>query len=149
MTNSGFDRRITVRLIAYWEKMRGNSDMPSREDIVPGDINDLWDHCFIINIKDLRKSSYDYAYLGAAIAEAYRSGGIDTSDETMVSQNASKLASSFDRLIMNPRPLIEEGEFVGKDKGVVKYRQCLLPLGRNGKVEAIFGGMRFKVFIKD
>ena len=43
----------------------------------------------------------------------------------------------------------EEGEFDNTLLGTVKYRQCILPLGENGKVEAILGGMHFKVFIPE
>jgi hypothetical protein len=29
---------------------------------------------------------------------------------------------------------------------MVKYRQCLLPLGEEGDVKAVFGGMRYKIY---
>ena len=64
----------------------------------------------------------------------------------IASLNASKLAASYSKIIETHTPLLEEGEFVNMHNDVVKYRQCLLPLGDADVVDAIFGGMRFKVF---
>jgi hypothetical protein len=43
--------------------------------------------------------------------------------------------------------VLEEGELVTISGRIVKYRQCMLPVGRqDGVLEAIFGGLSFKFF---
>lgn len=143
---SGAERRITLRLLAYWEKLRGERDMPTEEDIDPDDIQDLWDSCFLIHVKDLAKPDYNYTYLGQAIIDAYRYGLSDDEETGLISPNAGKLANGYNQVVITAKPLLEEGEFRNLNNQIVKYRQCLLPLGEEQRVKAIFGGMRFKIF---
>lgn len=145
---SGIERRITLRLIAYWERIRRGRPMPAETDIDPDDLADLWDYCFLVHVRDLAKQDYNYTYIGSAIVEAYR-GGLSVNDKGgMVTINASKLVSNYAAVIGDRRPVVEEGEFANARGQIVKYRQCMLPLGANDKVDAIFGGMRFKIFDK-
>ncbi len=144
--SSYLERRITLRLVAYWERLRDGREMPTENDINPDDIDDLWDHCFMIHVADLKKSDYNYIYLGDAIIEAYQGKLSDDDSASVVSLNAGKLAQSYGRVISECRPVIEEGEFINLVGDTVKYRQCLLPLGVDGRVDAVFGGMRYKVF---
>lgn len=145
---SVIERRITLRLMAYWEKLRKNNPMPVEADIDPDDLQDLWDYCFLIHVKDLNKPDYNYTYLGKAIQEAYSADLAGDEGAGIASPNAGKLANSYTKVIETRSPLLEEGEFLNLHNDVVKYRQCLLPLGSGDKVDAIFGGMRFKVFTK-
>ena len=142
---SPLERRITLRLVAYWEKMRNGRPMPTENDINPEDIEDLWDYCFLIHVADLDKPDYGYIYLGDAIISAYQEGLSAEDLGGIVSLHPSKLARSYHKVISSQRPVIEEGEFPNLAGNIVKYRQCLLPLGGNNKVDAIFGGMRYKV----
>lgn len=149
MPNPTLERRITVRLVAYWEKLRGDRVMPLENDIDPEDLADLWDYCFLVQVRDLQKSDYNYTYLGSAIMEAYR-GGLSREDPScLVAVNANKLAFDYAKVIDSRVPIIQEGEFVNAQEELVKYRQCLLPLGTGEKVDAIFGGMRFKIFSRE
>lgn len=144
---SSAERRLTLRLLAYWEKLRRGRPMPTEQDINPEDIADLWDNCFLVHAADLSKPDYNYTYLGENISEAYKAGLSEKDDEnSMCSPNASKMAKGLAKVTATGKPLLEEGEFPNLHNETVKYRQCLLPLGENGKVVAIFGGMRFKVF---
>lgn len=134
--------------MAYWEKMRKLKSMPTEADIDPDDLQDLWDYCFLIHVKDLDKPDYNYTYLGKAIQEAYQGALAGDEGADIASPNAGKLTHCYNKVIETRSPLLEEGEFFNLHNDVVKYRQCLLPLGEGEKVEAIFGGMRFKVFTK-
>lgn len=140
------ERRITLRLLAYWEKIRGDRELPAEVDIRSQDIEDLWDSCFLVRVADLDKPDYNYTYLGKDIVEAYRSGLSAGDPGAMVSPNARKLSAGYNRVIVTAKPLLEEGEFRNLHNDIVKYRQCLLPLGEEGAVTAVFGGMRFKIF---
>ena len=142
---AAMERRITLRLLAYWEKIRGERAMPAESDLSSEDISDLWRDCFLVHIEDPAKAEYEYKYLGANIITAYRDG-ISDGDHSLVSPNAGKLAKCYAQVIINCHPLLDEGEFKNSRGEIIKYRQCLLPLGVDQQVRAIFGGMRFKAF---
>lgn len=145
-TSHAMERRITLRMLSYWEKLRKDRPMPTEQDIDPDDIVDLWDSCFLIHVKDLNQPDYNYTYLGQKILDAYKHGLSDGDATEVLSPNAGKLAMSFSKVIESSKPLIGEGEFKNIHQETVKYRQCLLPLGENGRVDAILGGMHFKIF---
>jgi len=140
------ERRITLRLLAYWEKLRRGRTMPAEDDINPDDLKDLWANCFLVHTADLGKPGYNYTYLGDAIAAAWHAGlHADDVEFVPVSPHAAHLTSACAQVIAIPKPLVDEGEFRNLHNQIVRYRQCLLPLGEGDKVQAIFGGMRFKV----
>lgn len=140
------ERRITLRLLGYWEKARGERLMPREQDINPGHIEDLWDHCFLIRLKDFKKEGYSYSYLGNAVKKAYHGGlsGADTAG--LASPNALKLTDCCKEIMHTRKPLVDEGEFHNGQGELVKYRQCLLPLGDGKNVQAVFGGMLYRIF---
>ncbi len=144
-TKDPIERRITIRLLAYWEKIRGEHPMPTEEDIDPDQIPDLWDHCFLIHVRDLGANDYNYTYLGQAIADAYKHGLSDEEQHGIVSPNAGKLLNNYKQVIDQRKPMVEDGDFRNLRNELVKYRQCLMPLGKDGQVIAIFGGMRFRI----
>jgi hypothetical protein len=141
----GSERRITLRLLAYWEKMRAGRPMPSEKDIRPGDVQDLWDNCFLIQVANPPRKS-DYKHLGDAIRRAYLGGDLEDHDPRLISMDPAELEAHYERIITTKEPVVDEGEFRNPFNETIRYRQCLLPLGENGRVKAIFGGMRFRVF---
>lgn len=121
-------------------------EMPVENDIDPDALRDIWDHCFLIQVRDLAQEDYNYTYLGDAIRESYRTGLSEADDAPIASPNAARLNEAYLHVIATRAPLIEEGEFTNYAGHLIKYRQCLLPLGENRHVLAILGGMRFKLF---
>jgi len=146
LAHSIIERRITLRMLSYWEKLRRGRPMPTEQDVDPDDIPDLWDSCFLIHIKDLDKPDYNYTYLGQKIVDAYEHGLSESEASQLLSPNAARLKANYTRVMQTFKPLVEEGEFKNMRDETVKYRQCLLPLGENGQVEAILGGMHYKIF---
>ena len=140
------ERRITFLLLSYWERLRKGRLMPTEAEINPDDLQDLWDCCFLVHVKDLEKPDYNYTYLGSALQAAYQGELVGDSLPDIATINASKITGNFARVIEKATPWQEDGEFVNLHNDIVKYRQCLLPLGKNGKVEAVFGGMHFNIF---
>lgn len=142
------ERRLTLRLLAHWEKAKNGRCFPAESDIDPDVLGDLWNYCFLIHVKDLDKTDYNYTYMGSELQKAYQ-GDFAGSERADISNiNARKLFGDYAKVVNSAVPLHEEGEFVNQHNDVVKYRQCLLPLGDSGTVDAIFGGMSFKVFAR-
>jgi hypothetical protein len=135
------ERRITSRLVGYWERIRGERVMPNEVDINPDDLQDLWDDCFLVHARDLKMQDYNYIYLGLNIAHMYQEG-IKGDLEHF---NASKLSKGFQKVIDTKKPVLEEGGIVNALGRTLLYRQCLLPLGSGDAVDAILGGIRYKL----
>jgi hypothetical protein len=140
------ERRITLRLLGYWEKLRGQRPMPSAEDILPEDIHDLWDSCMLLKISDVDKDDFHYSYMGESIRGIYSSDLIGTEQGSLAALNAASIMTGCRKVMETHRPLLDEGEFHNKDNELVKYRLCLLPLGEGQQVQAVLGGMRFKIY---
>lgn len=140
------ERRLTVRLLSYWEKLRRDRPMPGEQDLDPEHIKDLWGHCFLVHLKDVDKPGYHYTYLGPEIRSAYTGGLPDEEVGELISPNAAKLTECYKEIRQSRKPLIDEGEFRNARGDLVRYRQCLLPLGSGAEVDAVFGAMRYRVF---
>ena len=141
----GVERRINLRLLAYWEKLRRGRLMPTVEEFNPADLPDLWDSCFIVHAAELSKPDGQYAYVGPSISKAYGNGNFSGSSGNLITLNPHACAAHLLTVIDSGKPLLDEGEFTNASDQLVKYRQCLLPLGQDGKVLAVCGGMHYKI----
>jgi hypothetical protein len=141
--DNAHENRITLRILSYWERLRAGRIMPAAHDIKREDIHDMWDSCFLLHSKD---AEFSFAHLGEAIKRAYHGELEEGATNGLVSPHSHKLSEQFMAMLSHKKPMLDEGEFVNLNNRVVKYRQCLVPLGTGDTVEAIFGGMRYKVF---
>jgi hypothetical protein len=131
------ERRVTLRLLSYWERLRGRRPMPSQADIDPEDLHDLWDCCFLLPV------SGGGGYVGPEILRVL---GGERGGEGQALQGLGELAGNCPRVVESRKPLLEEGEFCTAAQARVKYRQCLVPLGEGVEVQAILGAVRFRLF---
>ncbi len=149
LAETGIERRISTRLVAYWESIRKGRALPAEADFDPKALADIWDNCFYVQVLGEVMQEYKYRHLGPHLAEAYSSGlGEKAPGEkaALIAFSGAKLAASYARVIASRKPVLEEDEFTNGRGEVVKYRQCLLPLGHGEIVTAILGGVRFKAF---
>jgi hypothetical protein len=143
------ERRITLRMLSYWEKLRQNRPMPTAADVSPEGMGDLWDSCFMLYFNGDSTLDYEKTYMGKVIVDAYRHGLNEEDDPLIISPDISRFVLNHHKILDMQKPILEQGEFPSFLLGTVKYRQCLLPLGENGKVTAILGGMHFKNFLPE
>lgn len=139
------ERRITIRMLSYWERLRGARPMPTEEDIDPDDLHDLWDCCFLLHVKDMNKPDYNYTYLGDEILRTLQEG-TENESENSHSPEIRILSKAYPQVVATRKPVLEEDELTTAGGTLLKYRQCLLPLGEGDEVLAILGAVRFKVF---
>lgn len=146
--NTPTDKRITVVLRKYWDYLREERAFPTEREINPAEIADIWENCFIVEANNnSRKEDYIYKYIGKKIIQAYGEDLTGMAVDKMVAPEAGHLAEEYEKVLGIKRPVLDEGTLKAPNKGVIKYRQILLPLGENGiKITAILGGMSYKVF---
>ena len=144
--DAGAANRITTIIIKHWEQVRGTKNIPSEKDLDPNVLESLLDNCFLVRATGLTISGqHDYVYIGKNILDAYGSNVTYPKDHHHTDPLAHK--DKFHEVMKTCKPIVDEGEFINKDGHLVKYRQCLVPLGKDGRtIDSIFGGMRFKVF---
>lgn len=142
------ERRLTDQLYTYWKMVKGDRDLPREQDINLADLQDIWDHCFLLQVKkNSELIDYRYIYIGESIIEAY---GDDLTGQSvyakLVSPETAAVISKFDKVLESQVPVFDESEFVNLQGITIKYRQCLVPLGaRSGVVDYIMGGMTWKI----
>jgi hypothetical protein len=124
------ERRLSLRLLAYWERARGMRLMPQESDIHAANLSDIWDDCFILQVVDQKRQEFAPLHCGANLQDTWLE---------MV-----HLKGSIATLLAKKGPVLEDGMVYDEQGQVVKYRQCLLPLGDGSSVSAILGGARFK-----
>jgi hypothetical protein len=142
------ERRYPVQLFNYWNRLRGNRAFPSEDAIDPEYIPNLWKHCFLIQVNDLKnRRRADFTYLGPEILQVYQELLSEKDAGDFISPNTSHLSQNFWRVIEQKKPIMQSGEFPSSRGNTIKFRQCLLPLGKSDDtVEAIFGCARLKVY---
>jgi hypothetical protein len=141
------ERRLTRRLMRYWQDQRFMRPMPEENEIDPDTLGGDWDYCFLVQARDVANTQdYNFTYLGEKIAQAYNDTEADEFSEFLAGPNAKALASHLEKVIKSHAPVLDEGEFRTIKGHRVLFRQCLLPLGNDeGEVQAIFGGMNYKM----
>lgn len=141
------ERRLSLRLLRYWQEKRGLRVLPIENDIDPEELGQDWDYCFLLQSRDVANvEDYNFTYLGTKIMKAYFDKSIDEHNQFMVGPNAFRLSKYFAQVLETKEPVLDEGEFETVHGRRVLYRQVLLPLGNLDKgIEAIFGGMNYKI----
>lgn len=141
------ERRLTLRLLRYWQELRGIRTMVAEAEIDPDILGGDWGFCFLLQSRDVANiQDYNFTYLGENIMGAYFDREIDEHNQFLIGPNAYRLGSHFTRVLQTRAPVLDEGEFLTLHGRRVLFRQVLLPLGHDDKgVEAIFGGMNYKI----
>lgn len=140
-------KRINEQLLGYWEQKKGSRQYPMESDINPDEIENIWESCFLVQIEE--DGSYRYTYLGHSLIEAY---GDDLNNkevcEKLIYPTSMSLTHKFDEVRSEMRPVIEDSEFTNTRGMLIKFRSCMLPLGKSGVngVAYILGGMKWKAF---
>lgn len=136
----GRERRLTEQLVLYWNSKRKERKYPTREDIIPAEIADIWDDCFIVAIRETTEHPHhSYSYIGNNISKMFG----DTLEAASVLPLADNLASQYYLVMRAQKPLIQETSFTNLQDQEIKYRQILLPLGPDHyTVDYILGGLR-------
>jgi hypothetical protein len=140
------EKRISTRLVHYWQALKGIREVPLESDIDPLQLKDIWSDCFLIQVNDIKRGrDYNYTILGENIVKAY---GYDLDSEDtppLVGPVADRLTSKFQEVILTKRPVRDEGQFLNRQNKLIKFRQVLVPFSMDGtNVFSVFGAMRYK-----
>lgn len=145
------EKRLTTRLIAYWEQIKGDQPFPSYPQLNPASLDDIWDNCLALHAQPAAGNARPYVYIhcGQMVAQAI---GQDLTGQTMTTNMkffpGAKIIKRVDEVTSQslPTPLLDDGQFVNDAGKVVKYRACLLAFGANGVVSHVLIGVSWRAF---
>lgn len=145
------EKRLTTRLIAYWEQIKGEQAFPAYQQLNPAALDDIWDNCLALQAQPPAGNTRPYVYVhcGQGVAQAI---GHDLHGQTMTTNMkffpGAKIIKRVDEVTSQslPTPLLDDGQFVNDAGKVVKYRACLLAFGSNGVVSHVVIGVSWRAF---
>ena len=123
------ERRLTWRLLHYWETLRGARNYPTFSEVDGSTIPDVWPWCFILDTRRDYPSPY-FHFLGESLAKysgIYLSGKDDWRMTLL-----DKAAAHLDRTLAAREPIIIEDELVRYDGRPLVFRSVMLPLSEDG-----------------
>ncbi len=140
------ERRLNMRLMAYWWDRRGERRFPMLEDFDPDAVSDIWHNCFVLTPADpISRSAFDF--IGETIAEASGTGETTMTlgglaGDTLLGHATRTVAEVLKQKV----PVISSGEFAVGDGATAVFRSILLPTSRDQmNVDHLIGGARCKV----
>ncbi len=147
---SGQERRVSNQLEKFWNKLRGDHEIPFERDMDIADLEELWPFCFIIEIiaRDEGEIAYMYSYIGESIIEAY---GDDLTGKSvyahLIAPYTADLLKKFAEVSAEKKPMADDSEFVNLQGALIRYRQGLVPLAYpDGSVGYILGAMKWRSY---
>jgi hypothetical protein len=135
------ERRLVLRLLGYWQQLRGARSYPSIADIDPSVIEADWPDCVLIERREPSNSSL-YRHVGHRLLPpdwATQEGHpvADTPKGTLLQPATSFLSMVLAKEV----PISIGGQYDTIGKGPVLYRAILMPLSSDGKhIDGLFGG---------
>ncbi len=144
------ERRMIVRLVNYWDRLRGENELPLIARFNAESISDLKPQMASIERREAGGGyNYKFVSMGAALKELY---GCDMTGQTVSAREkhfpGTGILEKLDDLASTRRLQIDEGKFVNAKHRVVRYRACMMPFteGQGGEITTIVCGFSWKEF---
>jgi len=123
------ERRLVLRLMAYWDDLRNEREFPAVEEIDPETIGDDWPHCFILRLAEPTSAARLQAVGDDLLNGHILEPGTQIADcpaDTLLYQALKPLNRMLDKGI--PMSIGGEAEIGGTP---TLYRSILLPLSND------------------
>jgi len=148
LLHPSIERRGGQFLIDYWQRLCKGRPYPLEDEIDPCDIEEIWEHCFLIQRRDVEHVAYyNYTYIGPGIVAAYESGKIGALIPGLAHIDAAHLGKEYMQVFETGKPLLYENEYCLDALTEIRFRQCLVPLGNHEeKIGSILGLMGYRLY---
>lgn len=138
------ERRLVLRLLAFWDDKRGDREYPSVRDIDPQAIGDDWPHCHILKLAEPVADSR-FQYVGNTLL----TNGMDAQGLTFAERSEQNLiyhaTDYLDRMLQKGVPISIGGE-ADLTIGSVLFRSIMMPLSEDGsRIDHVFGGANYRL----
>lgn len=115
----------------YWNDMKGDRSMPSRDDLNPADIVRLLPHLTLVDVEP-ETGRYKFRLIGT---ETVKSMGFDITGKYLdeLPKVERYLKERYDWLVKEKRPYFIFDKLKWSQKSFIEYYVLGLPLSANGK----------------
>lgn len=142
------EHRLSDRLISYWNSIKKDTAMPEFGYFNAAAISDIWQYCVMFTVSpaiDNKPFILNFAQVGDKVRDIYGKDMIGRSFNTAQRHfQGAAIVRRVEEIIETPAPLTDAGQFINERSKVVKYRSCLMPFGRDGRVTHIIVGLSWR-----
>lgn len=144
------EHRMADRLIGYWNNVRKEASMPDFAHFNASSIDDVWQYCVLFTVSpevDNKPSVLNFYQVGDKVRGIYGHEMVGRSFNTSQRHfQGATVVRRMEEILRTPTPLSDVGQFINERSKVVKYRSCLLPFGRDGKVTHVIAGLSWREY---
>lgn len=136
----GLERRLVLRLLAYWRSLCDERRFPSFADVRPAEIPSIWPFSFALEVLD-GEDDVVFRAIGEELA-AYTSVSLPGRhvSEAPTGTLPAVAISYVDEVLAKGVPISRGGEFHKANGTRVLYRSILLPMSDDGEtISGILG----------
>jgi hypothetical protein len=139
------ERRMQVRAYNYWVSLLDDHDLPSIEDLEPGEVEDFAAHSVLLDFTCSRDKPA-IPYVGTAIRqECALDDAARTIAEVPSCSLLSRLTDHYLQIVANRAPVGFEAEFENPAGEAICYRGILMPFTSDGEsIDFIYGVINWK-----
>ena len=130
---SGMERRLVLRLLAYWRDLCGDRTYPSFDQVDPLEIPEIWDNCFVLDLQGHEDDAVIRA-IGERLAETSPVDLVNLRLSELPQDTLIEQATGYVREVVRKRvPISRGGEFTKYDGTTVLFRSVILPMSDDGE----------------
>ena len=127
-----FEQRLTIRLVAMWDKLAELNPPPLFAQLNKSLISDIWSQCAVIRLEQSGADINDLLLAFDYIGDKSRHLLINVSEGKMLRFNGlnretKKFLEDVPNVIHSVSTIITSGTLAGIRNKLIKYRICLLP----------------------
>mgnify|MGYP000247503108 CR=1 FL=1 len=143
-------QRLTDRLVKYWENLRKEGETPDYALFNKMAIQDIWDGCIVMQAQPVAAGAaprFQFREMGEKTLSLFAQD--PTNQYFSVGARvfpAARIMRRLPEVIASPGPLVDEGQFVTEKSKVVKFRSCLVPFSKEGKITYVVVGLSWREF---
>ncbi len=137
------ERRINMRLMGYWQTLRGSDTHVPVERFDPAAISDLWAHCFVIE-PAVEAGEASFRHIGEKIASDSKVAADARKVSDVPGNTPLGLATGLTSEVLRIKyPVVDSGEFQDSEGRRRLYRSILVPFSdKAGAITLLVGAAR-------
>jgi hypothetical protein len=130
---SGMERRLVLRLLAYWRNLSDEGSIPSFDQVDPESIPEIWANCFVIDLSGAEDEPV-IRVVGENLAKTSTVDLVDLPLSQLPQNTLIERATGYvGEVVRKSVPISRGGEFVKGDGTTVLYRSVILPMSDDGE----------------
>jgi hypothetical protein len=149
-SESIYEKRLVNRLQMYWDRARGQENVPFSNEFSGSQLQDVWQSCIQIKVTTTgEKNLYYCEFMGSSLKQPL---GKDLKDKYFSSVETGGMVSRefikvLDQSVMDKKFITSQGQFINSQSKVVKYRDCVMPFkDLEGKIDMLVVGLSWRTF---